>query len=413
MCPELGGPCDGFLLVIRSLTGRGFWLTAARAVPETDAVLRLRRRVAIIAALIAMSAFAPPASAADAPPGEPGEAAIQRGIRLRKAGDDAGALPEFQAGYQLAHTPRAAAQLGLVEQALGHWDDAEVHLTEAVRTTGDAWVEKNRTALQKSLAVVKDHVGTLQVTGEPEGAEIYVNGGRRGQIPMSKPITVMAGDVDVEVRASGYKRAAQKVTIAAFAYRPLVIRLERLEAANASAVDAGPAAGKDDHRTDATAPNGPALAARSAAEPAPAATAVAPGAPVVTKDERRGAVWPIVGWSVAGAGAVTAAVGVAEALAGQSKIDAASTDADRANATANPTLYMSAATKFSDGSSQRTTGRVLMIAGGAAVVAGVVVALTTSHGSDAAANRVARWQPSIDLEPGRLASARLSVVGLW
>ena len=123
--------------------------------------------------------------------------------------------------------------------------------------------------------------------------------------------------------------------------------------------------------------------------------------------------WPIVGWSVAGAGAVIAAVGIVEALAGQSKIDAASTDADRANAMANPTLYMNAAAKLSDGSSQRTTGRVLMIAGGAAAVAGLVVALTTGHASDATATRVARWQPSIDLEPGRLAFARLSVAGSW
>jgi len=361
---------------------------------------------------MAMSASAGVANASDAPAGAPGEAAIQRGIRLRKAGDDAGALPEFQAGYQLAHTPRAAAQLGLVEQALGHWDDAEVHLTEAVRTTDDAWVEKNRAALQKSLAVVKDHVGTLQVTGEPEGAEIYVNGRRRGQIPMSKPITVMAGDVDVEVRASGYKRAAQKVTIAAFAYRPLVIRLERLEGANASAVDAG-SASQDEHRTGATAPSASDLALRSAGEPAPAARAVAPGAPIATKDEARSSLWPIVGWSVAGAGAVAAAVGVVEALAGQSKIDAASTDADRANATANPTLYMSATAKFSDGSSQRSTGRVLMIAGGAAAAAGLVVALTSGHASGAAAAPVARWQPSIDLAMGPLTSARLSVVGLW
>lgn len=374
---------------------------------------RQRLRVAIVAAVIAMSTFAQPANASDAPSDEPSEAAIQRGIRLRKAGDDTGALPEFQAGYQLAHTPRAAAQLGLVEQALGHWDDAEVHLTEAIRTTGDSWVEKNRAALQKSLAVAKDHVGTLQVTGEPEGAEVYVNGRRRGQIPMSAPISVIAGDVDVEVRASGYRRAAQKVTIAAFAYRPLVIRLERLEGASASAVDAGAAAGKDQHGTGGTAATGADLAVRSDVEPPPAASAVAPSAPVATKDERRGSVWPIVGWSVAGAGVATAAVGVVEALAGQSKIDAASTDANRANATANSTLYMSAAAKFSDGNSQRTTGRVLMVAGGAAVVAGLVVALTTSHGSDAAATGVTRWQPSIDLEPGRLASARLSVVGLW
>jgi len=361
---------------------------------------------AVIAAIMASAMPGGTAEAADASSAGPDEAAIQRGLRLRKAGDDAGALPEFQNAYRLARTPRAAAQLGLVEQALGHWDDAEVHLSEAIRTASDAWVEKNRSALQKSLALVKDHVGTLQVTGEPEGAEVYVNGRRRDQIPMSKPISVMAGDVDVEVRAPGYKRAAQKVTIAAYQYRPLVIRLERLEGAGAAPVAV------------ASAPMDP--VARPVAEPIgaqPAAATAQAGsgeAPTATIDGQR-SVWPIVGWSMAGAGAVTAAVGVFEALAGQSKINAASSDADRANATANPTLYMSAAASFLDGSSQRTTGRVLMVGGGAIAAAGLVLALTTRHATDAggASASVARLQPSIDLAAGHPTTAGMSITGTW
>jgi len=375
-------------------------------------MMHLRARAALtVAVLASTAAFAEAVHAGDAPAAEPGEAAIQRGIRLRKAGDDTGALPEFQNAYQLSHTPRAAAQLGLVEQALGHWDDADVHLTEAIRTAGDAWVEKNRPALQKSLAVVKDHVGTLQVTGEPDGADVYVNGRRRGQIPMNKPITVMAGDVDVEVRASGYKRAAQKVTIAAYAFRPLVIRLERADGAEASRVVAPPAATGDGNRSGANEPVARPVAASGEVQPAVVSSQpVHEDAPAAT-GEGQGSVWPIVGWSVAGAGAVTVAVGVVEALSGQSKINAASSDADRANAAADPALYSRAAAKFSDGSSQRTTGRVLMIVGGAAAAAGLAVALTAGHHADPA--HVAHLQPSIDIAAGRPTSAGLSMTGTW
>ena len=370
---------------------------------------------AIFAAIAVFGGSAAAAVAADEPAAGPGEAAIQRGLRLRKAGDDAGALPEFQNGYRLAHTPRAAAQLGLVEQALGHWDDAEVHLSEAVRTAGDVWVEKNRPALQKSLALVKDHVGTLQVTGEPEGAEVYVNGRRRDQIPMSKPISVMAGDVDVEVRANGYKRAAQKVSIAAYQYRPLVVRLERLDGPGPSPVAVGSASPGQAPRSSATDPVArPVTEPIEARPPAGAAQTVPTDAPATTNDRRR-SVWPIVGWSMAGVGAVTAALGVFEALAGQSKINGASSDADRANATANPTLYMTAAANFSEGSSQRSTGRVLMAAGGAVAVAGLVLALTTRSAADAggAGASVARLLPSVDLAAGGPAAAGLSMVGTW
>jgi len=379
--------------------------------------MRIRARATLSAAVIAaMAAFGGAAGAAEGPSDGPSEAAIQRGLRLRKAGDDAGALPEFQNAYRLTLSPRAAAQLGLVEQALGHWDDAEVHLTEAIRTAGDAWVEKNRPALQRSLALVKDHVGTLQVTGDPEGADVYVNGRRRDRIPMSKPITVMAGDLDVEVRASGYKRAAQKVTIAAYQYRPLVIRLERLDGTGA----AGPPAVASAPAGEAA--RGPQPVARPVsvgepidARPTAGAVGTVPGDAAAATADRQRSVWPVVGWSVAGAGAVTIAAGVLEAVAGQSKINAAASDADRANATANPTLYMTAAASFSDGSSQRTTGRVLMVAGGAVAAAGLVLALTTRHAADAGATSAsgARLQPSIDLAAGRPTTAGLSMMGTW
>ena len=53
---------------------------------------------------------------------------IRHGIELRKVHDDEGAAREFQKAYDQVHTPRAAGQLGLAEQALGRWEDAERHV---------------------------------------------------------------------------------------------------------------------------------------------------------------------------------------------------------------------------------------------------------------------------------------------
>jgi hypothetical protein len=60
------------------------------------------------------------------------EAAIRRGIELRKKGEDEAARREFETAYAAAKSPRAAAQLGFAEQAIGDWASAEVHVMEAL-----------------------------------------------------------------------------------------------------------------------------------------------------------------------------------------------------------------------------------------------------------------------------------------
>jgi hypothetical protein len=300
----------------------------------------------------------------------------------------------------MARTPRASAQLGLVEQALGRWDDAELHIAEALQAVGDAWIEKNRATLEKSLVLVRSHVASVQVSGEPDGAEVYVNGRLVGQLPLRDPVRVIAGEVDVEVRAAGYQRGIQKVRIEAHQFKPLVIRLEKAAGGGTAAGTAATASttrGKDatDTAKPASSRSGTVVATATPPPPpagtvtaAPAEPRPAPPAPK-TRSLR-----PVVGWTVAGAGAVTAGIGVALALLGQSKMDDAIADAGRANDTSNAQLYMAAWARFSDGQSQRTTGRILIAAGGLVAVGGVVLALTSPRAEKVAertGGRLAPW----------------------
>jgi len=50
---------------------------------------------------------------------DPADAAIRRGVDLRRQGQDDQALQEFKKAYELSPSPRALAQIGLAEQALG------------------------------------------------------------------------------------------------------------------------------------------------------------------------------------------------------------------------------------------------------------------------------------------------------
>jgi hypothetical protein len=143
------------------------------------------------------------------------DALIHRGIELRKQGNDRAALEEMQRAYALKHAPRAAAQLGFAEQALGLWPEAEEHVHEALTATSDAWVRKNRTTIESALMTIRAHVGRVQIDGGEPGAQVTVNGRAVGSIPLRDSVPVNAGPVDVEVRAAGYAPALKTVNVAA------------------------------------------------------------------------------------------------------------------------------------------------------------------------------------------------------
>jgi hypothetical protein len=140
---------------------------------------------------------------------------IKQGVESRRRRDDAGALASFQKAYELHHSPRAAAQIGLAEFALGRWVDAEGHLEEAVSASSDPWIAKNGAVVRDALSRVQGHLGDLEIMGSPAGAEIVIEGQVRGRLPLGKPIRTPLGECRFEVRASGYLSLGRTVQITA------------------------------------------------------------------------------------------------------------------------------------------------------------------------------------------------------
>jgi len=159
------------------------------------------------------------------------DAALKRGIDLRRRGDDAQALAEFQRAYAWYRSARALAQIGFAEQGLGRWHDAEEHLGQALADTEDVWVRRNRPTIERSRAVVAGHLGSLEVLGSPEGAELRVDGCLVGRLPLARPIRVVAGNVGVELRAHGYMTSSRPVTIVAGQLSRETITLQKIEVA--------------------------------------------------------------------------------------------------------------------------------------------------------------------------------------
>jgi tetratricopeptide (TPR) repeat protein len=212
----------------------------------------------LIAVLISSVSLAMPARAA-----ESADQLIRKGLELRRRGDDLGALPLFDQAYRLSPTPRAAAQRGFCAQALGRWTQAESDLMEALKSADDAWVKKNRGAIDESLRQAKMKVAMVEVIGEPSGADVLINGRVVGQLPLAGPVRIEAGEVDVELRAEGHRRSLKSLHLDGGQYQRIALRAD-LDAAPAHA----PAPGKPDVSFNAQQPPTGATVTAHAAEPA-------------------------------------------------------------------------------------------------------------------------------------------------
>ena len=141
------------------------------------------------------------------------EALIREGLALRRKGDDAGALERFNKAVVIRRSGRVLAQIALAEQALGRWVEAESNLKEALSRSDDVWILKNRPLLETSLGDISAHLGELEVSGNVVGADVQIDGIRRGSLPLTGPLRVVVGSVTLEVRAVDYYPLVRVVTV--------------------------------------------------------------------------------------------------------------------------------------------------------------------------------------------------------
>ncbi len=231
----------------------------------------------MMTSIIAILAFATAAHAADP---KQVEDLLQEGIRLRREGSDGRALPLFQKAHELAHTPRTAAQLGLVEYALGYSLDAATHLSQGLAASNDVWIRSHRAVLEDALAQVRGTIGELAVTGSPDGAEVILNGKSVGRLPLAAPVASGQGPATLELRAPGYLNASSSVSVVGGKLATVHLELARELNLNASAPTTSLPVVQIDSAKGATA---------------------APQAGSATRS--------VVGWSLIGAGAIASATG--------------------------------------------------------------------------------------------------------
>jgi hypothetical protein len=176
-------------------------------------------------------------SAAAGAHGDPAvvEDLIRKGNEHRTKGEDQWALPLFQKAYDIERSPRTAAQLGLVEAALGYWLASERHLQEALTSTRNPWLLRFEKQIRTTLAHVQASIGEVMVTGSPHGAEVLVNGQPAGVIPLGQPVRVGEGAVQVTLRAPGHKESSSHAKVSGGQRVTVTVDLERASPGPAAA----------------------------------------------------------------------------------------------------------------------------------------------------------------------------------
>jgi hypothetical protein len=167
-----------------------------------------------VATLLVLGVTTSLAGRALATPDDPdADTLINRGLDLREHGKDDEALAVFKKALAKSPSPRARAQVALAEQALGLWTSAESDLLLCLSAADDPWITKNRGAIEGALAVVRRHLGSLEIRGT-QGAEVLLDGVRLGALPATAPFRVEAGRRTLELRAKGFHSTARNVEIA-------------------------------------------------------------------------------------------------------------------------------------------------------------------------------------------------------
>jgi hypothetical protein len=250
--------------------------------------------------------------------GEDPETLIRQGVELRRKGEDARAEGYLLRAYQLAATPRTAAQLGLVELAVKKYLEADAHLGEALRTR-DSWVEENRHMLEDCRSSARKHLLRVELTSAPKGTVFAVEGAAAETLPADGVVWLAPGvTTTLQLDAPGFKSAKIRVAGAAGASRRVALDMPALvEPPKAAAAPTQPAPVQP--APAVFAPEQPA-AETAPAEAPPTATPATPDGPPVPGRGLR-----IAGLTIVGVGVAVSVVGGVVLAKGLSKRDELST----------------------------------------------------------------------------------------
>jgi hypothetical protein len=318
--------------------------------------LRAATNVALVV-LLAHAAW--PTARADDDPKAAAREHFRKGVAAFEDKRFAAAADEFTAAYGLSPAYVVLYNIGQVDVALGRSVEAVAAFKQYLKDGGSSVSPQRRLEVEKEVQDQLARIGTVVVRTEPPGAEVRIDGHRVGETPLSEPIQVTAGKHTVEGLLAGHPAAIQEVEV--HGEVGIEVMLVLLEATAAS--------------PSPPAPDPPPLPADhppSVGAPAPAASGGSQGttdsgADTARPANRRRA----VAYVLIGAGLAAAGVGGVLAIEGAREGNDAS-DKYRQDP--------SQKSRYDEGKRENRTGFITAAAGGAALLAGIVLLAIPSRG---------------------------------
>ena len=148
------------------------------------------------------------------------------GVGLMRIEDWDGALAEFERSLELFPTRNALFNLGMCRKALHEYRAALAVFDEwQARYAGTAPPEELE-AVVAAVRELRGYLGTVAVTVQPDGSELWVDGRPAGVAPLPAALPLEVGRHTIEARREGYVTDSTDVLVASGEEQVVVLLLE-------------------------------------------------------------------------------------------------------------------------------------------------------------------------------------------
>lgn len=138
---------------------------------------------------------------------------FEKGLALLKEEAWAAALAEFLTSREIFPTRAATNNAATALRKLQRFDEA-LDLFEVVLRDFPTMSPADRRDTQRTVAELRDLVGTIEISGAEPGAAIVVSGQNRGEFPLITPLRVAAGTHLLRFFKEGYEPFETRVDVA-------------------------------------------------------------------------------------------------------------------------------------------------------------------------------------------------------
>lgn len=160
---------------------------------------------------------------------EPRPEAIEahdQGVKQFDAGDYPAALASFQKAYDLSPTFQILYNIGRASRRTGDYKRSLEAFETYLKDGGDRIKEERRADVEKTIEELKALIGSLDITVNVEGAQIYVDDVGVGTSPLAAPVRVNAGPHRVKVTFEGADPEVRDVDVTGGSVVPVEFELE-------------------------------------------------------------------------------------------------------------------------------------------------------------------------------------------